>query len=127
MVELDFSRNTDGILPAVVQDWTTGEVLMVAYINSEAWERTLRTGKATFWSRSRGESWVKGQTSGNVQYVREIRVDCDCDAVVLKVEQAGGAACHEGYPSCFYRRVTAQGDLEIVQERVFRPEDVYGE
>lgn len=97
---------------------------MVAHMNREAWEETLRTGRAVYYSRSRGRLWRKGEESGNFQHVREVFVDCDGDAVLLKVEQAGGAACHEGYKSCFYRRVIDDG-LETIAERVFDPHKVY--
>lgn len=123
MVALDFEKGA-GLLPAIVQDHETSEVLMLAYMNEEAWSRTLETGKATYWSRSRNALWVKGETSGNVQLVKEILIDCDEDTIVLKVDQQGGAACHMGYRSCFFRKVT--GDTtEIVGEKVFNPEDVY--
>jgi phosphoribosyl-AMP cyclohydrolase len=114
----------DDLVTAVVQDVRTGKVLMVAHMNREAWEETLRTGRAVYFSRSRNRLWRKGEESGNIQHVREVFVDCDGDAVLLKVEQVGGAACHEGYESCFYRRVTPDG-LEIVGERVFDPKSVY--
>jgi len=123
MISLDFDR-AGGLVPAIVQDEVTGEVLMLAYMNKTAWEQTLATGKATFWSRSRRSLWVKGETSGNVQEVKEIRIDCDLDAVVLKVRQRGGAACHTGYRSCFYRKV-GPGGLEISGERIFDPKEVY--
>ena len=97
---------------------------MLAYMNREAWEKTIETERATYWSRSRQSLWVKGETSGNVQTVKEIFVDCDLDTVVLKVDQGGGAACHMGYRSCFYRKVS-DGEMAIVGERVFDPEDVY--
>jgi len=123
MITLDFKK-CGGLIPAIAQDDATGEVLMLAYINEEAWKETLRTGQATYWSRSRQELWVKGKTSGNVQQVKEIRVDCDDDTVLFKVEQIGGAACHKGYRSCFFRRV--KGDaVETVGERVFDPKEVY--
>ena len=123
MIELDFSKG-DGLVPAIAQDYRTNEILMMAYVNREAWEATLQTGLATYWSRSREELWVKGATSGNTQRIREILVDCDLDTVIFKVEQDGGAACHEGYRSCFFRRVA--GDrLEVVGERVFDPKQVY--
>lgn len=124
MVHLDFSKSADGLLPAVAQDWQTGEVLMLAFINAEAWQRTLETGVATYWSRSRSKLWIKGETSGHVQRVKEILVDCDEDAVVFRIEQIGGAACHEGYRSCFYRRVDGEA-LTVVGERVFDPKTVY--
>jgi len=111
------------LIPAIVQDYDTGEVLMLAYMNREAWLNTLETGKASYWSRSRNSLWIKGETSGHFQSVREIRIDCDEDTVLLKVEQTG-AACHTGYRSCFYRKITA-GGVEIVGERLVDPEDVY--
>lgn len=123
MVELDFEKG-EGLIPVVAQDYETGDVLMLAYMNREAWEKTVETGKATYWSRSRSTLWLKGETSGNVQIVREILVDCDLDTVVLKVDQQGGAACHMGYRSCFYRKVSGE-EMEIIGERVFDPEDVY--
>lgn len=125
MIELDFSKSADGLIPAIAQDAKTGQVLMLAYMNEDAWKKTLETGIATYWTRSRQKLWVKGESSGNVQKVREIYVDCDLDTVVMKVEQVGGSACHEGYPSCFFRRV--EGDeLVVTEERVFDPADVYG-
>ena len=123
MIELDFNK-MGGLAPAIVQDNETGEVLMLAFMNKEAWEATLKTGKATFWSRSRNQLWVKGETSGHVQLVKEIRVDCDDDTVVLKVEQLGGAACHKGYKSCFYRKVE-NDQLTVTDEPVFDPSEVY--
>jgi len=124
MVTLDFAKSPDGLVPAIAQDWQTGEVLMLAYMNEKAWQRTLETGRATYWSRSRQSFWVKGESSGNVQLVKEILVDCDEDTVVLKIEQVGDAACHEGYRSCFFRRVE-DGELKIVGQRVFDPKTVY--
>jgi phosphoribosyl-AMP cyclohydrolase len=126
MLELAFSKDKNGLLPAIVQDYRTGEVLMLAYINKLAWERTLETGKAHYWSRSRNSLWLKGETSGHVQLIKDIFVDCDQDTVVFKVEQLGGAACHTGYRSCFYRKVTGP-ELTIHEpERVFDPATVYG-
>ncbi|HVO65269.1 MAG TPA: phosphoribosyl-AMP cyclohydrolase [Syntrophales bacterium] len=123
MVEIDFEKGK-GLLPVIVQEDETGEVLMLAYMNREAWLKTLETGKATYWSRSRNELWVKGETSGHIQIVKEILVDCDSDTILLKVHQIGGAACHTGYKSCFYRKVK-NGKMEIMGEPVFKPEDVY--
>ena len=124
MIELDFSKS-GGLVTAVAQDYATGEVLMVAFVNREAWEETLRTGNATYWSRSRGKLWRKGETSGNIQKIREILVDCDADTVIYKVDQLGGAACHEGYRSCFFRKV--EGDrLTVIGERVLDPAKIYG-
>jgi len=126
MIELAFAKDTNGLLPAVVQDYRTDEVLMLAYINQLAWEKTLETGKAHYWSRSRNSLWLKGETSGHVQLIKEILVDCDQDTVVYKVEQLGGAACHTGYRSCFYRKVTGDALTVYEQERVFDPTAVYG-
>ena len=126
MIELAFLKDTNGLIPAVVQDYLTGEVLMLAYINKLAWEKTLETGKAHYWSRSRNSLWLKGETSGHVQLVKDIFVDCDQDTVVFKVEQLGGAACHTGYRSCFYRKVTGNELTIHEQERVFDPAAVYG-
>jgi phosphoribosyl-AMP cyclohydrolase len=105
--------DASGLIPTVVQDAVNGQVLMMAYMNEEAVKRTIESGRVTFWSRSRQKYWVKGETSGNIQVVQELSVDCDQDCLLIKVEQTG-AACHEGYRSCFYRRVTADGEtLEV--------------
>lgn len=109
----------------VTQDAETGEVLMLAYMNREAWDRTLSTGRACYFSTSRKELWLKGESSGNFQEVKEIRVDCDADAVLLKVHQRGGAACHEGYKSCFFRTADNSG-WQVVETRVVDPEVLYG-
>ena len=123
MIGLNFEKG-NGLVPAIAQDAETGEILMLAYINKEAWENTLKTGKATYFSRSRNKLWKKGETSGHVQVVKEIRVDCDNDAVILKINQVGEGACHEGYRSCFYRK--AEGDkLVTVGKKVFDPKKVY--
>lgn len=124
MIALDFSK-ISGLVPAIAQDYQTGEVLMLAFMNEAAWQATLRSGKATYFSRSRQSLWEKGATSGHVQLVREIRVDCDADTVLLKVEQLGGAACHTGHRSCFHNRVN-QDRLEVVGQPVFDPKEVYG-
>ena len=123
MVKLDYAKG-GGLHPARAQDWKTGDVLMLAYINEEAWNETLKTGNATYWTRSRQKLWRKGEESGNVQKVKEIYVDCDLDTVIFKVEQIGGAACHEGYHSCFFRKYE-NGELVVVGERVFDPAKVY--
>ncbi len=123
MIELDFKK-MGGLVPAVVQDYRSGEVLMLGFMNREAWQATLDTGRATFYSRTRDTLWVKGMTSGHVQLVKEILVDCDDDTVLLKVDQLGGAACHTGYRSCFYRRVR-DGRLETFGQPVFDPKEVY--
>ena len=126
MIELAFAKNTDGLLPAIVQDYRTKEVLMLAYINRLAWEKTLATGKAHYWSRSRNSLWLKGETSGHIQLIKDIFVDCDQDTVVFQVEQLGGAACHTGYRSCFYRKVQGNELALHEQERIFDPAAVYG-
>ncbi len=113
------------MLPAIAQDAATGEVLMMAYMNPESYAETLATGRAVYFSRSRNKLWRKGEESGHVQLVRGVFVDCDADTILLKVEQLGGAACHEGYQSCFFRQVTPAG-LQVIGERVFDPAQVYG-
>ena len=119
----DFSKG-DGLLPAIAQDAATGEVLMLAYMNPESYAETLATGRAVYFSRSRNKLWRKGEESGHVQHVRGIYVDCDADTILLKVEQVGGAACHEGYSSCFFRQVMP-GGLQVIASRVFDPKEVY--
>jgi phosphoribosyl-AMP cyclohydrolase len=119
----DFTRG-DGLLPAIAQDAQTGEVLMLAYMNAESYAQTLATGNAIYYSRSRKKLWRKGEESGNVQKVKAIYLDCDLDTILLSVEQLGGAACHEGYKSCFFRQVTPEG-LKVIAQRVFDPEKVY--
>ena len=114
-----------GLVPAIAQDAETGQVLMLAYMNEETLRQTIETGVMTYWSRSRQEVWVKGETSGNTQDVRAVHLDCDGDALVFEVDQ-NGAACHTGYYSCFYRRLE-NGGLVVEGERVFDPEDVYDE
>jgi phosphoribosyl-AMP cyclohydrolase len=118
-VEVTFE---DGLIPAIAQDWESGEVLMMAFVSREALERTRETGEAHYYSRSRDELWHKGEQSGHVQRVEEIRVDCDGDALLYLVDQVGGA-CHTGYPSCFHQTI----DGQTVGDRVFDPEAVYGE
>jgi phosphoribosyl-AMP cyclohydrolase len=113
-----------GLLPAIVQDAVSGAVLMLAYMNQEAWDLTCKTREAHYFSRSRQKLWHKGDTSGHVQRIKEIFLDCDADTVLLKVEQVGGAACHEGYASCFYRRFQEDG-WQVVGTRVFDPKEVY--
>ena len=120
---LNFTKN-GGLLPAIAQDHQTGEVLMLAYINEEAWRQTIATGKAHYFSRSRQQLWLKGETSGHVQMVKEILVDCDQDTVIYRVEQLGGAACHKGYHSCFFRRLE-NGAFKIKDSLVFDPAEVY--
>jgi phosphoribosyl-AMP cyclohydrolase len=124
MTMLDFDK-AGGLVPAIAQDADTGEVLMLAWMNREAFEETVRTGRAVYFSRSRNRLWRKGEESGHVQEVREVYIDCDADTVLLKVKQVGGAACHEGYKSCFFRRLDG-GELTVVGERIFDPKKVYG-
>jgi phosphoribosyl-AMP cyclohydrolase len=122
-MSIDFQK-ANGLVPAIAQDAATGQVLMLAWMNQDAYEETLRTGRAVYYSRSRGKLWRKGEESGNVQEVREIFIDCDADTILLKVHQIGGAACHEGYASCFFRKV--DGDkIQVIGERVFDPAKVY--
>ena len=119
----DFAKG-NGLIPAIAQDDATGEVLMLAYMNEEAWLKTLETGDAHYYSRSRNTLWHKGGTSGMVQKVRSIRLDCDSDAVVLRIEQRGGAACHTGRRSCFYREYK-NGEVSLCDPQIFNPDDVY--
>jgi phosphoribosyl-AMP cyclohydrolase len=120
---VDFEK-CGGLVPAIAQDHQTGEVLMMAWMNHEAFEETVRSRRAVYFSRSRHKLWRKGEESGNVQEVREILLDCDNDTILLKVHQIGGAACHEGYKSCFFRRLE-QDVLKVIGERVFDPKQVY--
>jgi phosphoribosyl-AMP cyclohydrolase len=114
-----------GLVPAIIQDAENNEVLMAAYMNREALAKTIESGKAHFWSRSRKKLWLKGESSGHVQTVKEILIDCDADTLLVKVQQEGGA-CHTGYRSCFYRRLGEEGDaLEIMGKKVFDPDRVY--
>ena len=113
-----------GLIPAIIQDYKTGEVLMMAYMNDEALKRTITSGKTHFYSRSRKKLWLKGETSGHIQKVKEIRFDCDADCLLIKVEQKGGA-CHTGYRSCFYRKLDKKGNIKIVGKKVFEPREVY--
>jgi len=115
-----------GLIPAIIQDKHSGKVLMLGYMNQEAYEQTLKTGYVTFYSRSRGKLWTKGETSGHRLHLREIRVDCDQDAVLLQVDLTGPGCCHMGYKSCFFRKLTAQGE-EIILRREFDPSEVYGD
>jgi phosphoribosyl-AMP cyclohydrolase len=124
-MELDFDK-LDGLIPAIVQDARTGEVLMLGFMNSEAYAETRATGAVTFFSRSRGKLWRKGEQSGHVLRVREMRVDCDVDTILVRVDPVGPGVCHEGYRSCFFRRLDENGEANIVEERAFDPDTVYG-
>jgi phosphoribosyl-AMP cyclohydrolase len=121
---IDFQKGKDGLVPAIAQDAETGAVLMLAWMNREAFEETVRTRRAVYFSRSRNKLWRKGEESGNVQEVREVLIDCDADTILLKVHQIGGAACHEGYQSCFFRRLEG-GEPKVIAERLFDPKQVY--
>jgi phosphoribosyl-AMP cyclohydrolase len=121
---IDFEKG-DGLVPVIVQDYRSRDVLMVAYMNEEAWNRTIKTGKAHFYSRSRQRLWFKGEESGHVQVVKNILIDCDNDTVLLQVRQIGGAACHEGYRSCFFRKKTKK-DWKVIAKKIFDPKEVYG-
>lgn len=120
----DFTKG-QGLLPAIAQDKDSGDVLMMAWMNEEAWQETLATGRAVYFSRSRQRLWRKGEESGHQQQVDEIRVDCDADTILLKVTQTG-AACHEGYRSCFFRTVDAEGNARITEEQLKTPGEIYG-
>lgn len=122
---LNFTKSADGLLPAIVQDHKTRDVLMLAYINEQSWQKSVETGKAHYWSRSRNKLWLKGESSGHVQIIHDILVDCDDDTVVFVVEQLGDAACHTGHRTCFYRRLVG-GELVAEGEKIFDPEVVYG-
>ena len=120
----DFEKND--LIPVIAQDWESGDVLMLAYMNQEAYSETIRTGRICYFSRSRQKLWRKGEESGNVQELREIYYDCDADTLLVKVNQIGGAACHEGYRSCFFRRIDpATQETTLVGERLFDPAEVY--
>ncbi len=118
------SFNDKGLLPVIVQDIDGGEVLMMAWMNREALKKTITSGKAYFWSRSRKKLWLKGESSGHYQLVREMWIDCDEDTLLIKVEQIK-AACHKGYRSCFFRKINKEGKLELIGEKVFEPGKVY--
>lgn len=115
------------LIPVIAQDDETGDVLMLAYMNEEAWQETLKSGRVVYYSRSRQKLWRKGEESGNVQELKSVYYDCDADTLLVRVNQIGGAACHEGYRSCFFRRIDpATGETEVVGDRVFDPKEVYG-
>lgn len=116
--------NSEGLVPVIIQDIETDEVLMMAWMNKEALEKTISVGKVHFWSRSRKKLWLKGETSGHYQLVKEIRIDCDEDTLLIKVEQIK-AACHKGYKSCFFRKINKKGRLELIGEKIFEPEKIY--
>jgi phosphoribosyl-AMP cyclohydrolase len=124
-VEIDFQKS-GGLVPAIIQDERTGDVLMLGFMNTAALAETQRTGEVVFFSRSRNTLWKKGESSGHVLKVREVRVDCDADALLVRVEPVGPGVCHEGYRSCFFRSMEANGMAAVIAERVFSPEKIYG-
>jgi len=124
-VEIDFQKS-GGLVPAIIQDERSGDVLMLGFMNPESLAETQRTGEAVFFSRSRNKLWKKGESSGHVLRVREIRVDCDADALLVRVEAIGPGVCHEGYRSCFFRKLEPDGGAKVIAERAFAPEKVYG-
>ena len=125
-MEIDFQKG-GGLVPAIIQDESTGDVLMLGFMNSESLAETQRTGEVVFFSRSRNKLWKKGESSGHVLRVRELRVDCDADALLVRVEAAGPGVCHEGYRSCFFRKLEAEGNTKVIAEPTFAPEKVYGQ
>ena len=125
-MKIDFQKS-GGLVPAIIQDERTGDVLMLGFMNSESLVETQRTGEVVFFSRSRNKLWKKGESSGHVLRVRELRVDCDADALLVRVETAGPGVCHEGYRSCFFRKLEPDGSAKIIAERTFAPEKVYGQ
>ena len=124
MIEIDFKKGK-GLIPVIIQDASTNEVLMLGYMNRASWKKTLETKKASFWSRSRKKIWVKGETSGHFQKIKGIYLDCDGDTLLLRVDQIGGAACHTGFRSCFHRRLE-KGKWKVFGKRIFDPKEVYG-
>lgn len=124
-LQLNFSKH-DGLVPAIVQHDATGDVLMLGFMNREALDATRRTGVVTFFSRSRGKLWVKGESSGHRLHLRKLLVDCDADTVLVRVTPAGPGVCHEGYRSCFFREVTNDGSVHVTSERTFDPAATYG-
>lgn len=125
-MEIDFQKS-GGLVPAIIQDERTGDVLMLGFMNPESLAQTQRTGEVVFFSRSRNKLWKKGESSGHVLRVRELRVDCDADALLVRVEAVGPGVCHEGYRSCFFRRLEPDGSVPVIAERTFVPENVYGQ
>jgi len=121
----DINWNEQGLIPVIAQDWESGEVLMLAWMNRDALQLTLDEGRAVYWSRSRQALWRKGETSGHVQHLKEMRIDCDADTVLIRVEQVGGIACHTGRRSCFFQQLDG-GSWRITDEVLKDPEDMYG-
>ena len=125
-MEIAFAK-AGGLVPAIVQDDRTGDVLMLGFMNEDALAQTRRTGEVVFYSRSRNRLWKKGESSGHVLKVREVRIDCDADALLVRVAPVGPGVCHEGYRSCFFRRMEKDGSAKVVEERTFEPDRVYGQ
>jgi phosphoribosyl-AMP cyclohydrolase len=125
-LNIDFDKAA-GLIPAIIQDHRSGDVLMLGFMNSASLAETQRSGEVVFFSRSRNKLWKKGESSGHVLRVREIRVDCDADALLVRVEAVGPGVCHEGYRSCFFRKLESDGSAKIIEERTFAPESVYGQ
>src|SRR5882757_8983569 len=124
-MDLDFTK-LGGLLPAIIQDASSGEVLMLGFMNAEAYAATQTSGEVTFFSRSRNKLWRKGEQSGHVLRVREILVDCDVDSILIRVDAVGPGVCHEGYKSCFFRQLSPAGEATVIAERQFDPQAVYG-
>ncbi len=124
-MEIDFQKS-GGLVPAIIQDERTGDVLMLGFMNPESLAQTQRTGEVVFFSRSRNTLWKKGESSGHVLRLREMRMDCDADALLVRVEAVGPGVCHEGYRSCFFRKLDPDGSAPVIAERTFVPEKVYG-
>jgi phosphoribosyl-AMP cyclohydrolase len=124
-MNVDFQKG-NGLVPAIIQDERSGDVLMLGFMNAESLKETQRSREVVFFSRSRNRLWKKGESSGHVLRVREIRVDCDADALLVRVEALGPGVCHEGYRSCFFRAIEPKGDVKVIAERTYSPEEVYG-
>jgi phosphoribosyl-AMP cyclohydrolase len=124
-LKLDFEKE-NGLIPAIVQDHLNGDVLMLGFMNREALAKTQETGFVTFFSRSRKKLWMKGESSGQKLLLRDLRVDCDGDALLVRAELDGGAVCHEGYRSCFFRQISRDGGVQVIAERIFSPDELYG-
>jgi phosphoribosyl-AMP cyclohydrolase len=125
-VEIAFGK-AGGLVPAIVQDDLSGDVLMLGFMNEQAWAETQRTREVVFFSRSRNKLWKKGETSGHILKVRDVRMDCDADSLLIRVEAVGPGVCHEGYRSCFFRRLADDGSAQVIERRTFEPHQVYGQ
>jgi phosphoribosyl-AMP cyclohydrolase len=125
-VEIAFGK-AGGLVPAIVQDDLSGDVLMLGFMNEQAWAETQRTREVVFFSRSRNKLWKKGESSGHILKVRDVRMDCDADSLLIRVEAVGPGVCHEGYRSCFFRRLADDGSAQVIERRTFEPHQVYGQ